>query len=93
MKPTRDQLHVAIAEAERMREAGEDPNHLASSLLYLNHRRAMLEKVYEAAERYVKFGMDEGEHKTLLKALDEARQAEWKDSGESADELGLTSSP
>lgn len=93
MKPTRDQLHQAAEAAERLRESGEDADFLAKSLLYLKHRNEHLEQVFEIAERYVKFGMDEGEHKRLVKAIDEARAAEWEETGEADENLGLTSSP
>ena len=43
MKPTEAELKTALAEAERLRVAGEDPHFLVKSLLYLHHRNEMLE--------------------------------------------------
>lgn len=76
MKPTPEQLHMALAEAEHLREAGEDARFLAKTLLYQHERLRHLEAVLAHAERLVKFGLDEHEHALLIKALDEAKRAE-----------------
>ena len=76
MKPTPEQLHMALAEAEHLREAGEDAHFLAKTLLYQHERLRHLEAVLAHAERLVKFGLDEHEHALLIKALDEAKRAE-----------------
>lgn len=92
MKPTLEQMHSAVAAAENLRDAGEDNLYLGKALLYLKHRNDHLEEVFAAAERYVKFGQDEGEHKRLVKAIEAARAAEWHETGEEDQDLGLTSS-
>ncbi|WJW74967.1 hypothetical protein QVG61_10725 [Thiohalobacter sp. IOR34] len=76
MKPSNEQMEAALAEAERLREADADPRGVAHMLLYLARRNAALERVCEVAERYVKFGLDENEHRQLLKALEAARETE-----------------
>ncbi len=89
MKPTREQLTSAVAAAENLRAAGEDSLFLGKSLLYLQQRNEYLEAVLSAAERYIKFGQDEGEHRRLVKAIEEARAAEWEETGEVDEDLGL----
>lgn len=88
MKPTPEQLRMALAEAEHLREAGNDPCHLARTVLYQHERLRHLESVLAHAERLVKFGLDEHEHALLLKALDAAKRAE-EAAGKGGEDLGL----
>ena len=76
MKPTPEELRMALAEAEHLREAGDDPCHLAKTVLYQHERLRHLETVLAHAERLIKFGLDEHEHALLVKALDAAKRAE-----------------
>lgn len=88
MKPTPEQLRMALAEAEHLREAGEDRCFLAKTVLYQHERLRHLEAVLAHAERLVKFGLDEHEHALLIKALDAAKRAE-EAAGKGGEELGL----
>lgn len=88
MKPTPEELRQALAEAERLRDTGEDPQHLAKTLLYQHERLRHLEEVYLHAERLMQFGLDEREHALLVKALDAAKRAEQA-AGQSGQALGL----
>ncbi|MBI5039707.1 MAG: hypothetical protein HZB57_00375 [Gammaproteobacteria bacterium] len=88
MKPTLEELHQALTEAQRLRAAGEDTQHLAKTVLYQQERLRYLEDVYLRAERLVQFGLDEHEHALLVKALDAARRAE-EAASKSAETLGL----
>ncbi len=88
MKPTLEELHQALTEAQRLRAAGEDTQHLAKTVLYQQERLRHLEEVCQRAERLVKFGLDENEHALLLKALDAARLAE-EAASKAGETLGL----
>ena len=88
MKPTLEEIHQALAEAERLRAVGQDTHHLAKTVLYQQERLRHLEDVCLRAERLVKFGLDEHEHALLVKALDAARRAEDAAS-KSGETLGL----
>ena len=89
LKPTKEELQAALEEAERMREDSDDPYYMARSLLYLNGRTEALEKVFEAAVRYMKFGQEEHEHAELLKVIEAARKKEEKDILENTQDFGL----
>ena len=92
MKPTSDQIRRALVAAEAMRERGEDPDALALTLLYLKRHCERLEPVFLHAERYLGFGQDEGEHRRLVRAIEQARRGEAKEAGSEAQDFGLTSS-
>lgn len=89
LKPTDDELHAALAEAERMRDRGDDPHHLARALHYLEHRSRYLEAVFKAAKKYINFGQEEEEHAMLVKAIEAARSEELQDREEEDETLGL----
>ena len=88
MKPTPEQLRMALAEAEHLREAGDDSRFLAKTVLYQHERLRHLEAVLAHAERLVRFGLDEHEHALLIKALDAAKRAE-ETAGQGGGDLGL----
>ena len=88
-KPTKDELHIALAEAARMREQDEDPHYLAKCLLNHHFRLGYLEEVMLAVERYLHSGLAEAEHQRLLKVLEKARQAEAHISHSEHGKLGL----
>ena len=93
MKPTAEELQIALEEAERMRELGIDPMHFSKSLLYLNRRDEILEKLLVHVERYLQFGLPVDEHAQLTRLLDEIRHQERHESGgEGEVDLGLSSS-
>jgi hypothetical protein len=89
LKPTDEELQVALAEAGRMREQDADPHHLARSLRYLEHRVRLLEAVHQAATDYLRFGQEEHHHAILVNAIEAARDAERQDDGPATDALGL----
>lgn len=72
-KPTDEEMKEALEEAGRMREQGEDPHHLAKALLNCHFRLTHAEHVYEAAQEFVRTGMDEHAHRRLVKALEDYR--------------------
>lgn len=73
--PTAEELKIALDEAGRMREQGEDPFFIAKSLLNHNFRLRHLEKVHEGIIGYVRSGMDDTAHQRLVKILEEYRTA------------------
>lgn len=74
-KPTSTELRQALDRAIQMREAGNDPEHVAKSLLNVHYRLQKLERVMELAKRYLHAGEDAFEHKRLVKAIQEAERA------------------
>ena len=81
MKPTDLELAAAIAEAESIRASEEEPSALAKSLLYLYRRNALLERLLEHVDRYLKFGMPDEEHARLLRLLEEVEAFEHHETG------------
>jgi len=81
MKPTANELEMAIVAAEAMRESGADEHHVARTLLYLYQRLQELENVRAAAENYLHSGQEERRHAELVQAIEAARQAEQRESG------------
>lgn len=88
-KPTEEEYLHALEVAGQMREKREDPDFLAKSLLNLNYRYEYVRKVMHAAERYMRFGQEEREHRDLLRAIEAAHQAETRDSGKKDSDIGL----
>ncbi|MFQ5470250.1 MAG: hypothetical protein ACE5EH_08075 [Gammaproteobacteria bacterium] len=81
-RPTDDEFKIALAEAGRMREHGNDPKYLAKSLLNLNYRQQYLEDVLRAAEVYLRSGNGTSEHAKLVRVIELYRRAETRSSGE-----------
>ena len=75
-KPTSDELKQALTKAADMREHGEDPDFLAKSLLNLNYRFSVWQKVIEATKRYLHSGHGSTEHARLVSAMREAERIE-----------------
>jgi L-fucose isomerase-like protein len=73
--PTEEELKIALAEAGRMREQGEDPYHIAKALLNSHYQQEQLRKVLKAVEQYFHSGMAVQEHQKLRQAMDKARVA------------------
>jgi hypothetical protein len=88
-QPTDEQMKAALIQAEQLRAAGQDVNSLGHVFLYLLHRCEYLEKVREAADLYIRFGLPEVEHTQLLKALDQARLEEAREREGEEGDLGL----
>jgi hypothetical protein len=59
-----------------MHVAGRDADFVGGTLLYLDERRAYLEKVLSLADRYLATGQDEHNHALLLKSILAAKRAE-----------------
>ena len=89
MKPDANQLAQALAQAERMREADDDPNYLSKSVIYLANRVEMLEKAVDLANQYMRFGQDEHLHAELLRALESAREQETTETRQDPESFGL----
>lgn len=74
--PTQEELEHALEEAGRMREQGDDPHHLAKSLLNQHYQVEKLEKVLRAAELYMHSGHAGTEHAKLTRAIEAAKKAQ-----------------
>ena len=68
-KPTVEEYGTALQAAEQLHVEARDPKFLGKTLLYLDQRRAYLEKVLGLADRYLVAGQDEFNHAQLLKAI------------------------
>ena len=75
-KPTDEQLKQALAKAAEMREHGDDPDFLAKSLLNVNYRFSVWQKVIDATKRYLHAGNGSTEHARLVSAMREAEKIE-----------------
>lgn len=75
-KPTQEEFEAALSEAKRMREQGEDAQHLAKAFLNLNYHSELPRNVLHAAEIHLQSGMAEREHTQLVKAIEKARAAD-----------------
>jgi hypothetical protein len=67
--------------AELLHVEARDPKFLGKTLLYLDQRRAYLEKVLARADRFLVAGQDEHNHAQLLKAVLAAKRAEEHSAG------------
>ena len=88
-KPTEEEFAEALKEAQRMREQGEDPHHVAKALLNLNYQNSFLGGVLQAAENYLNSGMAEREHTLLLRAIEKAREVDDRGGRRERPALGL----
>ena len=75
-KPSNEELKQALAKAADMREHGEDPDFLAKSLLNLNYRFSVWQKVIDTTKRYLHSGQGSTEHARLVSAMREAEKIE-----------------
>lgn len=89
VKPTEEELHIAISEAQRMREQGEDSHYLAKAILNLHYRQQYYDALLQAAERYFRSGHAEREHTLLLKAIEKVHQVDERSAGDEHEDLGL----
>jgi len=89
MKPSAEELQIALAEAGRMRERGDDTSHLAKALLSLNYRQQYYAALLQAVERYFQSGQAEREHTLLLKAIEQLRYIDERSAGREHQDLGL----
>lgn len=87
--PTKEQLEIALAEAGRMREAGEDPKFVAKALLNANYQVEQLSHVLAAVELYFHSGMAVTEHQKLKRAVEKAKVAIDRTGGIEHESFGL----
>lgn len=69
-KPDKAIYDNALEQAELLREADNDPDNIAHTLLYLAERNEKLEAIVEAAQTYIQFGQEAQLHANLLKQLE-----------------------
>lgn len=72
--PTEQEIEIALGEAARLREQGEDVHHLGKVLLNHHYRIEQLEKAVHAAEVYLHSGLGGKEHSLLLHAIETAKR-------------------
>jgi hypothetical protein len=89
MKPTPEEMDIALTEAKRLREQHEDNCFLGKALLNLNYRQQHYDTLLQAVERYIHSGHAEHEHTRLLKAVEQVRQMNERAAGEAHEDLGL----
>jgi hypothetical protein len=88
-KPNEEELDNALKMAVQMREKRIDPFFVAKTLLSHNYRIKHLEEVLKAADRYLNMGMAERERTQLLKAIENAKDAESHTSQQERESFGL----
>ena len=88
-KPTDNELKIALRRAIEMKERDIDEFFLAKALINHHYRIRYLEDVLSIADRYVNHGMAEHEHTQLLRAIEKAKTAEEKTSGNEHEDFGL----
>ncbi len=87
--PTKEELAIALAEAGRMREEGDDPKFIAKALLNANYQVEQLNHVLAAVELYFNSGMAVTEHQKLRKAVESAKLAINRTGGIEHESFGL----
>ncbi len=87
--PTDEELKIALKEAGLMRERGEDPKFIAKALLSLNYRMKFYDDVFQAANHFLYFGMEESDHQLLIKAIEDLKSEELRSAKLEPPELGL----
>ena len=76
VKPTENQLEMAIVAAEQLLDSGQDEHHMAAALIYLYQRLQDLERVREIASRLAASGPDQERMTELAGALEAVRGQE-----------------
>ena len=75
-RPDAEELKIALAGAEEMREEGNDPRHIALSLRYLYNRCRQFETLLQVTDRYLRFGMPEHELSEMRRLVGHLREDE-----------------
>ena len=75
-RPTEEELTLALEEAAKMRESGNDDYFIAKSLLNMNYRLEALEDVLSKVKHYLHSGHGSREHTLLVKAIEKAEKAD-----------------
>ena len=88
-KPTDQELKIALQAAAEIKEHNADTHHLAKALLNHNYRIGYLEEVLKAADRFMNHGMAERERMILLRAIEKAKEAEYRTAGTEHEDFGL----
>ena len=86
-KPSKSELEQALTKAGEMREHDQDPDFMAKSLLNLNYRFDVWQKVVKATKLYLHSGQSATEHSRLIKVLREAERLD--DINQDDEKLGL----
>ena len=89
MKPTPEEMGIALTEAKRLREQRQDSHYIGKALLNLDYRQRYYDTLLQAAERYIRSGHAEQEHSRLIKAIEQVRQMNERSAGEESEDLGL----
>lgn len=74
-RPDTDELGIALAAAEAMREESNDPRHIARALSYLYSRNQELEDLLQLTDRYLRFGMPEHELSEMRRLVGRLRDS------------------
>ncbi len=74
-RPSDKELAIALAEAARLREHGEDEHFLGRALLNLNYRMKFMHDVLAKAALYLHSGEGAREHAELVRAIERAERA------------------
>jgi hypothetical protein len=88
-RPDADELGIALAAAEALREEGNDPRHIARALSYLYSRNQELEELLQLADRYLRFGMPEHELSEMRRLVDRLREPTGGAGGDPGDHESL----
>jgi len=89
MRPTRDQIKMAMEAADRMHRRDVDPHHLAATLRYLSERNHSLEELLTMVDRFVRFGMPEHELSEMRRLVTRLRESEARDEEAIAEDKSL----
>ena len=79
--PSDTALQLALEQAVRLRESGQDSHYLGKAMLNLNYLFHYQEKVWQAVEHYFHAGRAVTEHERLQQAFEQARKAEQRSAG------------
>ena len=88
-KPTDNELKIALKTAIEMKEHDNDEHFIAKTLINHHYRIKYLEDVLIIADRYMNHGMADHEHTQLLRAIEKAKEAEDRTSGNEHEDFGL----
>jgi len=74
-RPTSEQLNIALHQAAKLRESGEDEFYIGKSLMNLNYRMRYMEQVMHAAKEFLHAGLAGKEQTDLQMAIEKAEKA------------------
>ncbi len=77
LKPSGEELKIALDAANQIREQDADSEHLAKALLYFVEKAAALEKIAVAADLYINRGEAIQHHSELLRAIENAKRRDY----------------